>query len=84
MSNENYEEEDGYSSVDEIYDEVNEFDLADDQDRDQDNKAGINATMTSSELEPFSLTLTRSEDHEGRHFSIYILIYCKIISTIVL
>ena len=71
MSNENYEEEDGYSSVDEIYDEVNEFDLADDQDRDQDNKAEINATLSSSELEPFSLTLTRSEDHEGRHFSLF-------------
>ena len=33
MSNENYKEEDGYSSDDGIYDEVNEFDLADDQDR---------------------------------------------------
>jgi hypothetical protein len=69
MSNENYEEEDEYSSVDEVYDEVNEFDLADDQDRYQDNKAEINTTLTSSELEPFSLTLTRSGDPEGRHFS---------------
>ena len=69
MSNMNYEERESYSTVDENYDSVNEFDLADDQDRYQDNKAEINATLISSELEPFSLTLTRSEDREGRHFS---------------
>ena len=75
MSNVNYEERDDYSSVDENYDSVDEFELAEDQNQDQDNKTEVNAALTSSMHEPFSLTLTRSEDHEGCHFSYF---YCRL------
>ena len=46
MSNMNFEERESYSTVDENYDSVDEFDLAEGQNRDQDNKFEVDATYT--------------------------------------